>query len=132
MRPDDVEVGQTYRVHIRERGDVARHLTGDRGETDLALLAWLFSGTEDFDLTITVTGQTLGGEPAVTGVRVAETCEISTPLPAETAARLGLPETVDYLVKGVLIDAVSGRVVTRPTGQTITIPASWLLPLPTD
>ncbi|HEX3788375.1 MAG TPA: hypothetical protein VHW44_10985 [Pseudonocardiaceae bacterium] len=131
MRPDDVAVGQTYRVHILERGDVARHLTGDpqRGDADLALLAWLISGTEDFDLTVTVTGQTLGGEPAVTGVRVAETCEISTPLTPEAAERLGLSSSVEYLVKGVLIDVATGHTVSRPTDQTVTIPARWLAPL---
>jgi len=68
---------------------VARHIT------DLTMFAWLISGADDFDLTVTATGAVLGDEPAVTGVRVGETAEFTTPLPRATASRLGLPADVD-------------------------------------
>ncbi|GDY31143.1 hypothetical protein [Gandjariella thermophila] len=131
MRPDDVRVGETYRVHVSRRADAAQCLTGDprRAEADLVLLSWLLGGAEDFELTVTATGERLCGEPAVTGIRVDESSAVSTPLPPETAERLGLSRSVDYLVRGVLVDAATGRVVSLPTQQTVTIPARWLVPL---
>jgi hypothetical protein len=131
MRPHDVEVGQTYRVHFTRRDNPAQYLTGDpsRAEADLLIFTWLLDAVNEFDLTVTATGQTLNGEPAVTGVWVSETSRISTPLPRDAASRLGLPADVDYIVEGVLKDAVTGKIVSRPTGQTLTVPVCWLRPL---
>ncbi|MFC0109198.1 hypothetical protein [Kibdelosporangium aridum] len=131
MRPHDVEVGQTYRVRITQRDNPARFITGDpsKAEADLLMLSWTLEATHEFDLTVTATGQVLSGEPAVTGVRVAETSRVSTPLPPEAAERLGLPTDVDYVVEGVLKDAVTGQIVSRPTGETMTLPCAWLRPL---
>ncbi|ONI70227.1 hypothetical protein ALI144C_46975 [Actinosynnema sp. ALI-1.44] len=128
MRPHDVEVGHTYRVRITQRDNPARFITGDprKAEADLLMLSWTLEAVHEFDLTVTATGQTLGDEPAVTGVRVADTSHISTPLPRETAERLGLPTDVEYVVEGVLKDAVTGRIVSRPTGETMTVPVAWL------
>ena len=123
MEAGDIVVGQTYLVHLSRRADVARHIT------DLTMFAWLISGADDFDLTVTATGAVLGDEPAVTGVRVGETAEFTTPLPRATASRLGLPADVDYLVQGVIVDAASGRVVSLPSEETVTIPIRWLRPL---
>nr|CTQ92296.1 hypothetical protein [Kibdelosporangium sp. MJ126-NF4] len=131
MRPYDVEVGQTYRVRITQRDNPARFITGDpdKTEADLLMLSWTLEAAHEFDLTVTATGETLGDEPAVTGVRVAETSRVSTPLPPDAADRLGLPTDVDYVVEGVLKDAVTGRIVSRPTGETMTVPCAWLSPL---
>ncbi|MBP2323594.1 hypothetical protein JOF56_003979 [Kibdelosporangium banguiense] len=131
MRPHDVEVGQTYRVHITQRDNPAQYLTGDpdRTEADLLIFSFLLDSVHEFDLTVTAIGQTLGDEPAVTGVRVSETSRVSLPLPPEMAARMGLPSNVGYIVEGVLKDAVTGRIVSRPTDQTMTIPCAWLRPL---
>lgn len=123
MEPGDIVVGQTYLVHLSRRADIARHLT------DFTMFAWLIGGAEDFDLTVTETGTRLGDEPAVTGVRVGETAEVTTPLPRETAAHLGLPDDVDYLVKGVIVDAFSGHVIRLPSAETVTVPVGWLRPL---
>jgi hypothetical protein len=128
MRPHDVEVGQTYRVHITHKDNPAQFLTGDprRAESDLVVFSWLLDAVNEFDLTVTAIGQTLGDEPAVTGVWVSETSRVSTPLPPETAEQLGLPGDVPYVVEGVLKDATTGRIVSRQTGQTLTIPVRWL------
>ena len=123
MEPGDIVVGQTYLVHLSRGADVGRQVT------DLTTFAWLICGADDFDLTVTATGAVLGDEPAVTGVRVGETAQLSTPLPRATASRLGLPTDVDYLVKGVIVDAASGRVVSLPSEETVTIPIRWLRPL---
>ena len=76
------------------------------------------------------TGQVLGTEPAVTGIRVSETSRVRTPLPAETADRLGLPTNVSYFVEGVLKDTATGQAVSLPADQTLTVPVGWLRPLP--
>ena len=86
--------------------------------------------TVDFDLTVVETGQVLGAEPAVTGIRVSETSRVRTSLPPEAAERLGLPTDVDYFVEGVLKDAPTGRLVSLPSDQTLTVPVRWLRPLP--
>jgi|SRR6266487_1194342 hypothetical protein len=131
MRPHDVEVGQTYRVRVTRQDNPAQLLSGDpkRTEMDLVVFTWLFDAENEFDLTITATGQTLGDEPAVTGVWVSETSRVSTPFPPEAAARLGLPSDVKYVVEGVLKDAVTGQIVSRPTDHTLTVPCRWLRPL---
>lgn len=131
MRPHDVEVGQTYRVRVTRQDNPAQLLTGDptRTEMDMVVFTWLFDAENEFDFTVTATGQSLGGEPAVTGVWVTETSRVSTPLPPEAAERLGLPQDVSYVVEGVLKDAVTGRIVSRPTDNTLTVPCSWLRPL---
>ncbi|MET0133607.1 MAG: hypothetical protein ABW215_08430 [Kibdelosporangium sp.] len=128
MRPNDVEVGQTYRVHITRQDNPAQYLTGDpnRAESDQLIFTWLLDSVNEFDLTVTEVGRNLGDEPAVTGVWVSETSRVSTPLPPETAERLGLSKDVQYLVEGVLKDAATGRIVSRQTGQTLTIPCRWL------
>jgi hypothetical protein len=132
MRPHDVEVGQTYRVHITRQDNPAQLLTGDprQSETDLLVFSWLLlDAVNEFDLTVTATGLTIGEEPAVTGVWVSESSRVSTPFPPEAAARLGLPANVNYLVEGVLKDALTGQIVSRPTDHTLTVPCSWLRPL---
>lgn len=132
MRSDEVHAGQTYRVHITRRDNPAQYLTGDpeRAEADLGLFVMALSeAVNDFDLTITATGQTLGSEPAVTGIRMSETSRVCTPLPAEAAERLGLSTDVEYLVEGILKDAVTGNVVSLPSDQTLTVPVRWLRPL---
>ncbi|GAB3907654.1 hypothetical protein ACFQ1S_26440 [Kibdelosporangium lantanae] len=131
MRPHDVEVGQTYRVRVTRQDNPAQLLSGDpkRTEMDLVVFTWLFDAENEFDLTVTATGQHLGDEPAVTGVWVSETSRVTTPFPPEAAARLGLPSDVDYVVEGVLKDAVTGQIVSRPTGHTLTVPCRWLRPL---
>ena len=128
MRPENVRIGHTYQVHIAQHDRPARHMTGDphRRDTDFALLALAISGAMDFDLTVTATDQQLGEEPAVTGVRVSETSQVKVPLPAEAAARLGLPTNIDYVVEGTLRDVATGRAVNLPTEQTLTIPTRWL------
>lgn len=135
MLPDEVEHGQTYRVRISNRDNPAELLAcaPERGEANLVLFTLALEAVVDFDLTVTAVGQTLGTEPAVTGVRVSETSHVRTPLPAEAAERLGLPADVAYLVEGVLKDAATGRVVSLPADHTVTIPVRWLHhgPLPT-
>jgi hypothetical protein len=123
MDKGDIVVGQTYRVHLPRRSDAALVLT------DVTMLCWVLGEADDFDLTVTDTGASLEGRPAVTGVRIEETSRVSTPLPKAAAARLGLPADVDYLVRGAIVDAASGQVVRLPTAETVTIPAAWLLPL---
>jgi hypothetical protein len=118
-----IVVGETYRVHLPKRSDAGRFLT------DLNLLMWVLGEAPDFELTVESTGAELNGEPAVVGVRLTETAQISTPLPRDTAARLGLPADVDYLVRGVIVDAASGQVVQLPAEETLTIPVEWLRPL---
>jgi hypothetical protein len=132
MRPHDVEVGQTYRVHITRQDNPAQLLTGDprQTESDLVVFTWLLESVNEFDLTVTATGLTLNDEPAVTGVWISESSRVSTPFPPEAAARLGLPASVSYVVEGVLKDAVTGQIVSRPTDHTLTIPTKWLRPLP--
>ena len=127
MRPDEVEPGQTYRVHISDRDNPAQ-LLACASEHNLVLFTEALEAAIDFDLTVVETGRTLGTEPAVTGVRVSETSHVRTFLPPETADRLGLPADVRYVVEGVLRDAATGRVVSLPTGQTLTVPVSWLRP----
>jgi hypothetical protein len=133
MRPHDVEVGQTYRVHFTQRDNPAQYLTGDpgRAEADLLIFTLLLDSdsAQEFDLTVTEVGQTLGDEPAVTGVRISDTSRVSVPLPPDMAARMGLPSDVSYIVEGVLKDAVTGQIVSRPTDHTMTIPCAWLRPL---
>ena len=119
----DIEVGQTYRVHLPNRSAAGRFLT------DPMLLMWVLGEAEDFELTVESTGATLNGEPAVIGVRFKDTVHVSTPLPKDAAAQLGLPSNVEYLVRGVLVDAVSGQVVQLPTEETLTVPVEWLRPL---
>jgi hypothetical protein len=132
MRPHDVEVGQTYRVRVTHHDNPAQLLSGGdpkRTEMDFVVFTWLFEAENEFDFTVTATGQKLGDEPAVTGVWVSETSRVTTPFPPEAAARLGLPSDVDYVVEGVLKDAVTGQIVSRPTDHTLTVPCSWLRPL---
>ncbi|MGW0520670.1 hypothetical protein [Crossiella sp. NPDC003009] len=114
MHAHEVEVGATYRVQ-------PRHNHGT--------LAWLFSGPEEFELTVTGTGAVLGEQAAVTGVRVADRHNVSLPLPPEQAQRMGLPPGVEYLVQGVLVDAATGALVSRPTMESVTVPVSWLCPV---
>ena len=123
MDKGDIVVGQTYLVHLPRRSDAGPHLT------DPAVLVWVLCGADDFDLTVTAVDAVLDGEPAVTGVRVAETSRVTTPLPRAAAYRLGLPADVDYLVTGAIVDAASGQVVRVPTEQRVTVPVGWLLPL---
>jgi sugar (pentulose or hexulose) kinase len=131
MRPHDVEVGQTYRVYVTRQDNPAQLLTGDAHDTEMTLLmfTWLYDAVNEFDLTVTAIGKSLGGQPAVTGVWVSETSRVSTPLPPEAAERLGLPANVSYIVEGVLKDAVTGQIVSRPSDHTLTVPCSWLRPL---
>jgi hypothetical protein len=132
MLPDEVETGQTYRVHISS-GDNAALLLAcapEHSEANLLLFTEALEASVDFDLTVVETGQTLGAEPAVTGIRVSETSHVRAPLPPETAERLGLPTDVGYFVEGVLKDAATGHIVSLPTGQTLTVPVHWLHPLP--
>jgi hypothetical protein len=128
MQPDEVETGQTYRVHISKRDNPSHLLacTPERGEANLALFAETLDATVDFELTVVATGQSLGTEPAVTGIRVSETSRVRTSLSAETAERLGLPTNVGYYVEGILKDAATGQVVTLPADQTLTVPVRWL------
>lgn len=93
MRAVDVQLGQTYRVHIPRRDKPIRYMTHDpdRGEVDIALAQLAITHPADFDLTVTGLDQVLGhDEPAVTGVRVAESSRIAVPLDVEIADRLGL------------------------------------------
>ncbi|MEV4318293.1 hypothetical protein [Actinocrispum sp. NPDC049592] len=131
MRPHDVVVGQTYRVHCTHKDNPAQLLTGDpaQAETDLVVFLWLLESVTEFDLTVTETGRTLNGEPAVTGIWISETSRVSTPLPPEAAERMGLPSNVSYIVEGVLKDAITGQIVSRPTDHTVTVPCKWLQPL---
>ncbi len=121
-RPE-IMVGETYRVHLPNRSDAGRFLT------DPNLLMWVLGEAEDFELTVESTGARLNGEPAVIGVRFKDTVHVSTPLPPDAASHLGLPSDVEYLVRGVLVDALSGQVVQLPTEETLTIPVEWLRPL---
>jgi hypothetical protein len=132
MLPDEVETGQTYRVHISDRDNPAQLLAcaPERSEANFVLFTLAVESVVDFDLTVMATGQALGEEPAVTGVRVSETSHVRTPLPAETAERLGLSTDVDYVVDGVLKDAATGQMVSLPSDQTLTVPTRWLNPLP--
>jgi hypothetical protein len=132
MRPHDVEVGHTYRVHITQQDNPAQLLTGDphQTETNLVVFTWLLESVNEFDLTVIATGLTLNDEPAVTGVWISETSRVTTPFPPEAAARLGLPDNVSYVVEGVLKDAITGQIVSRPTDHTLTVPCKWLRPLP--
>jgi hypothetical protein len=124
MDSDDIRIGRTYRVHLPRRDEVAQQLSCDPRDTeaDLTLLSWMFSGAEDFDLTVTA----IDAE-TITGIRVSESSQISTPLPPAHAERLGLSTEVEYLVQGVLVDASTGKIVTLPADQVISVPAHWLL-----
>ncbi|WP_190820109.1 hypothetical protein [Saccharopolyspora pogona] len=129
-------MGATYRVRVGPGDNPAQYLSGDpgRSEGDLALfLLALGSGdgiSSEFDLTVTSVDQTLGGEAAVTGIRVSDTSHVSVPLPPEIAQQLGLSADVDYVVEGVLKDPSTGQVVSLPSDQTLTVPVRWLHPLP--
>ncbi|MGO1055110.1 hypothetical protein [Crossiella sp. CA198] len=114
MRAHEVEIGATYQV---------------RPQHDHGTLAWLFSGPDEFELTVTGAGAMLGEVSAVVGVRVIDRHNVSLPLPPEQARRMGLPPGVDYLVQGVLVDAASGALVSRPTMESVTVPVSWLFPV---
>lgn len=128
MKPDDVQVGETYRVHIPRRDRPINYFTNDpaRTDVDIALSDLYITRANDFDITVTAVGQLLGDEPAVTGVRVTETARVSTPLDPQVAEALGLPADVDYVVDGVLRDAATGEIVALPADQTVTVPARWL------
>jgi hypothetical protein len=128
MLPGEVEPGQTYRVHISNRGNPAHLLScaPEQSAANLMLFTEAVEAVIDFDLTVVETGQILGAEPAVTGIRMSETSHVSTFLPAETAELLGLPTDVRYIVEGVLKDAATGQMVVLPTGQTLTVPVRWL------
>lgn len=131
MRPDEVSTGQTYRVHISGQDNPAHLLAcaPERGEANLVLFTEALEAAIDFDLTVVETGQALGAEPAVTGVRVSESSHVRASLSPEDAGRLGLPTDVDYVVEGVLKDAATGELVSLPSGQTLTVPVRWLRPL---
>jgi len=79
----EIRSGETYRVHIPRREDPLRLLTGDpaRVEVDSGLAQLAQARRTDFDLTVTETGQQLGREPAVTGIRISETARICVLLP---------------------------------------------------
>ncbi|RJQ73738.1 hypothetical protein D5S17_24250 [Pseudonocardiaceae bacterium YIM PH 21723] len=128
MRPEEIEVGQTYRVRITTRDNPAQYLTGDpaRSALDLSLFALSLSEGSEFEFTVTGTGHDMGGEPAVTGVRITESARVRTPLPAELAARMGLPDSVRYVVDGVVRDGATGALVNLPHDETLTIPVRWL------
>jgi hypothetical protein len=131
MLPDEVETGQTYRVHVANRDNPAHLLAcaPEHSVANLLLFTETLDAVVDFDLTVVATGQLLGSEPAVTGVRVSETSHVRTPLPTEAAERLGLSTNVDYFVEGVLKDAATGQLVSLPSDQTLTVPVRWLHPL---
>lgn len=132
MFADEVKTGHTYRVRISDRDNAAQLLAcaPEFSEANLMLFTFALESAVDFDLTVLATGQILGDEPAVTGIRVSETSHVRTPLPANMAERLGLPAGVDYIVEGVLKDAATGEMVSRPSTQTLTVPVRWLHPLP--
>jgi hypothetical protein len=132
MLSDEVETGQTYRVHISSRDNPAHLLAcaEERGAANFLLFTETLEAVVDFDLTVVETGQVLGAEPAVTGIRVSETSHVRTPLPPEAAERLGLPTDVGYFVEGVLKDTATGQVVSLPSDQTLTVPVRWLRPIP--
>src|SRR5437763_10891941 len=126
----EIRSGETYRVHIPRREDPLRLLTRDpaRAEVDSGLAQLAQARRTDFDLTVIETGQQLGREPAVTGIRISETARICVLLPPETAAELGLTPGVDYLVDGIIKDATTGSAIDIPVEQTITVPLRWLRP----
>jgi hypothetical protein len=132
MLPAEVEIGQTYRVHISDRDNPAHLLacSPEHGAANLVLFTEAVEAVVDFELTVVETGLLLEAEPAVTGVRVSETSHVRTSLPREAAERLGLRTDVGYVVEGVLKDAATGQVVSLPSGQTLTVPVTWLRPLP--
>ena len=130
MYEAEIRSGETYRVHIPRREDPLRLLTRDpaRAEVDSGLAQLAQARRTDFDLTVIETGQQLGREPAVTGIRISETARICVLLPPETAAELGLTPGVDYLVDGIIKDATTGSAIDIPVEQTITVPLRWLRP----
>ena len=130
MYEAEIRSGETYRVHIPRREDPLRLLTRDpaRAEVDSGLAQLAQARRTDFDLTVIETGQQLGREPAVTGIRISETPRICVLLPPETAAELGLTPGVDYLVDGIIKDATTGSAIDIPVEQTITVPLRWLRP----
>ena len=130
MYEAEIRSGETYRVHIPRREDPLRLLTRDpaRAEVDSGLAQLAQARRTDFDLTVIETGQQLGTEPAVTGIRISETARICVLLPPETAAELGLTPGVDYLVDGIIKDATTGSAIDIPVEQTITVPLRWLRP----
>ncbi len=130
MYEAEIRSGETYRVHIPRREDPLRLLTRDpaRAEVDCGLAQLAQARRTDFDLTVIETGQQLGREPAVTGIRISETARICVLLPPETAAELGLTPGVDYLVDGIIKDATTGSAIDIPVEQTITVPLRWLRP----
>ncbi|WP_436498157.1 hypothetical protein [Actinokineospora sp. HUAS TT18] len=130
MRAVDVELGQTYRVHIPRRDTPIRHLcrhTG-RGVVDIALAQLAINGGDDFDLTVTDLDGALGDEATVTGIRTTRSSRIRVPLDPRIADELGLDPTLDYEVNGLLCEAVTGAPITLPAEQTLTVPVRWLRP----
>lgn len=130
MKPEDIQIGETYRVHIPRRDNPSRHLTSDqaRPDVDIALIQLYIAGDNDFALTVTGVAERLRDEPAVTGVRVVDTSHVRVPLAPEVAQARGLPPGVDYLVDGSLLDARTGDFVELTTDQTLTVPLRWLRP----
>ncbi|SDX67807.1 hypothetical protein SAMN05421504_103455 [Amycolatopsis xylanica] len=124
MHADEVRLGETYRVRVTHEDNPAQYATGN--VEFMTIFAFSMESAIEFDFTVTATGETLSGEPAVTGIRVSESSRVSTPLPPEIAERLALPPDGDYVVEGVLKDAKTGQIVTLPTDHTLTIPAAWL------
>lgn len=130
MRAFNVRTGHTYRVHIPRRDRPIRYLTHDpqRADVDIALTQLYITHVTDFDITVTAVDQTLGEEPAVTGIRVADTARIRVPLDPEIAEHLGLDPAVDYEVDGLIYDAATGHTVPLPAEQELTVPVRWLHP----
>ncbi|MFD4196692.1 hypothetical protein [Amycolatopsis thermoflava] len=130
MREDEVRAGETYVVHIPRRDNPIKYVTGDpaRGAADVGLAQLSITRTNDFELTITMVGELLGEESAVSGIRVTDSAHLCLPVPPEVAERIGLSPGLPYFVDGVLRDATTEQVVNLPIEQRLTVPVRWLRP----
>jgi hypothetical protein len=124
VKASDVRVGFTYQVHVPRGDDPLRHAASDPGIGEQ--LAWLAIHRGDFDLTVTAAAQL--DEPAVTGIMVVTSAQVTVPLPVGHAAALGLGPGVSYVVEGRVCDAATGRAVELPQAREMTVPVRWLSP----
>lgn len=126
MRPQDVEIGETYQVRVPQRLPAALRdripRTAEAFAADMQL--HLHRGRR-FPLTVTF----LEADATITGIQATHTSNAQLPLTDEQAALLGLAAGHTYQIRGTITDD-EGQPVPLPAAVTYSgIPARWLRPL---